>query len=98
MVKKSKSPSSEVIQKEQSGAVEQSTQDRFEERCNTFMGELSEVCDKEKVRVAVAIVVDPEIGEENPLVYARGPIYEQARVVAELLRNLKEHMAQELRA
>lgn len=98
MPEKSKSPSSEVAENVSDDNSEQDTQDRFEERCDLYMNQFRICCDEQKVKVAIAVVVDPEIGEDTPLVFARGHIYEQARVLSTMLRQIKMQMAKELDA
>lgn len=73
------------------------TQDIFDNRFRLFMDTFSEVCEQESVPVAIAIVCDPKI-QRGPLIFMRGDDYETARVLAKLLRHLKDKIAQELDA
>lgn len=67
---------------------------KFEERWDLFMNGLSTACEDNKVPTAVAIVVDPK--SELPIVFATGHIYEQAALLAMVLRKLKADMAKDL--
>lgn len=74
---------------------QQITQEMFEERWEVFMGQLQEAVDKEGALVALAVVVDPKLGFQ-PMVLAKGPVYEQAKVAAMLYRRCRSVIEEEL--
>jgi hypothetical protein len=77
---------------------ERSTQDRFEERWSLYMSEFSKMCNEHGVKVAIAVVQDPKLNPDELIVCARGHIYDQAEVLATMLRQLKQQIAKDLHA
>lgn len=71
------------------------TQEIFEERWEAYMNQLQEAVENTDVPVALAIVVDPELG---PLVFRHGHIYEQGRLAAMLYGNIKNQIDEDLSA
>ena len=67
----------------------------FEERFELFMGQLSDRIEKENVPVAIAIVVDPKY-PASPMVFKTGHIFDQARLLANTLRVIKQQIDEEL--
>lgn len=67
----------------------------FEERFDLFMGQLSERAEEEHVPVAIAMVVDPKY-PATPMIFKTGHIYDQARLLANVLRVLRKEMDKEL--
>ncbi|MCK9558605.1 MAG: hypothetical protein M0R50_11285 [Candidatus Cloacimonetes bacterium] len=87
------------IQKPQESATEQPQQKdarvEFEQRFNFFMTGFRTVCEEAKVPVAFAIVVDPE-NPSTPFIYDHGHIYDQASLLATVLRNMKSEINKEI--
>ena len=83
------------IQKPQESATEQPQQKdarvEFEQRFNFFMTQFRTVCEEAKTPVAIAIVLDAE-HPETPFIYSHGHIYDQALILAEVLRKLKDEI------
>lgn len=69
----------------------------FDERFELFMNQLSERVEQEGVPVAVAVLVDPKY-PSTPMVFKSGHIYDQARLIANVLRVLRQQMDEELSA
>lgn len=67
----------------------------FAERFELFMSQLSERVEEEKVPVAIAIVVDPKY-PSTPMVFKTGHIFDQARLLANTLRVLRQQIDREL--
>ena len=67
----------------------------FEERFDLFMSQLSERIEEEHVPVAIAIIVDPKY-PATPMIFKTGHIYDQARLLANVLRVLRIEMNKEL--
>ena len=67
----------------------------FEERFELFMSQLSERVETENVPVAIAIVVDPKY-PASPMVFKSGHIFDQARLLANTLRVIKQQIDKEL--
>jgi hypothetical protein len=69
----------------------------FEQRFDFFMTKFRIACEEAKVPVAVAIVLDIE-NPTTPFIYTHGHIYDQATLLAQVLRDLKRKMGEELSA
>ena len=69
----------------------------FDKRFELFMSQLSERVEQEHAPVAIAIVVDPKY-PTTPMVFKTGHIYDQARLVASVLKALRQEMDKELTA
>jgi hypothetical protein len=69
----------------------------FEQRFDFFMTKFRTACEEAKVPVAIAIVLDIE-NPTTPFIYAHGHIYDQASLLAQVLRELKHKMSEELSA
>jgi hypothetical protein len=69
----------------------------FEERFDFFMSEFRTVCEKAEAPVAIAIVIDPE-NPSTPFIYDHGHIYDQATLLAKVLRSLKHKILEEISA
>lgn len=77
------------------GGVHQDDRQRiFEERFSTLMNGFGEACESENVEVAVAIAVHPD--ENEPVVFVRGSELDTARLLAYVLRSMKEKIDLEL--
>ena len=60
----------------------------FEQRFEFFMSQFRAVCKEAEAPVAIAIVVDIK-NPSTPFVYSHGHIYDQATLLAKVLRDLK---------
>lgn len=69
----------------------------FDERHKLFMDNFKAMCERERVPVAIAVVVDPKI-PQGPLVHLEGDDYWVVKTLALVLRQLKERMLKELEA
>ena len=87
MAKKSESSPS----KDQQNTEENDQQKKFEERVKLFMGPFRSACTKHKAVVAIAVVIDPE-EPNHPYVWGCGHDYNQAKIIAGVLRELKESL------
>lgn len=67
----------------------------FEERFDLFMSQLSQRVEEEKVPVAVCVLVDPKY-PATPMVFKTGHIYDQAQLLVDLLRPLRQQIDKEL--
>jgi len=86
-------PEDDTIQKQE--MTEEELARIFDERFELFMGQLSERVEQEGVRVAVAVLVDPKY-PASPLVFKTGHVYDQAKLLANVLRILKRQIDEEL--
>jgi phosphopantothenate synthetase len=66
----------------------------FDEQFDRLMGDFSKACDKEQVKVAVAIAMHPD--HDSPIILTRGHDYNVAMLLAQLLRELKYRLNKEL--
>ena len=102
MAKKSNSTTPTQNQKPQIGAPEKESADAsrksFEEQHTLFMNEFRAICEKENAPVAVAIVIPPKFNPktDEPLIYGRGHLYDQAMLLAQVIRAMKEKIAANL--
>ena len=89
------------IKKPQEVVVEAAPQNdarvEFEQRFDFFMTQFRTVCEEAKSPVAIAIVVDIE-NPTTPFIYSHGHIYDQASILAKVLRDLKNKIGEELSA
>ena len=94
---KSKNPDiSENIDKTQTPPKTQEELGKiFEERFDLFMSQLSTRVEEEQAPVAIAIVVDPKY-PATPMIFKTGHIYDQAQLLTNVLRLLKDQMDKEL--
>lgn len=76
--------------------TQENRQEIFEQQSQFYWDQLSTRCDEGGVQVAVAILIDPKLGPEQPIAFARGSHYEQAKLLAEILRRYKSQIAYEL--
>lgn len=76
------------------GSIEQDRQAIFEERFSKLMNGFGEACETDNVEIAIAIAKHPEEGE--PLVFVRGGEYDCARLMAYVLKNMKQQIMAEL--
>lgn len=67
----------------------------FDERSELFIGPLGAACDAVGVKTAVAVVIDPAF-PTNPIVFVRGGEYDAAKLLASLLRQLQQHVLEEM--
>ncbi len=81
-------PDSQVQENPEMSSEEQ-TRKKFEERYRFFMNGLSDACENAKVQVAVAVVMDPEM-PDSAIVFSMGDEYQQAKVLAKMLRKLNK--------
>ena len=95
-----KSPKDSIL-KSQKPAVEEVQQKdarvEFEQRFEFFMSQFRTVCEEAKAPVAIAIVVDME-NPDTPFVYSHGHIYDQATLLAKILRELRFKINEETSA
>ena len=74
------------------------SRERFEQQHALFMSAFRDVCVAEKVPVALAVVLpqgfDPD--KDVPILYGKGHIYDQAKLLARVLRFLKSQIDDEL--
>ena len=70
---------------------------KFEQRYKLFMSQLSDACEKHKIKTAVAVVEDPEL-PGGALTFLRGTTFDQAELIAGLLRRLKQQIFDRLDA
>jgi hypothetical protein len=68
---------------------------KFEQRHDLFMNEFRATCEKAGVPVAIAVVVDPE-NPKLPLVYARGHLYDQGTLLAQMLKNVRQQIDKDM--
>lgn len=66
----------------------------FEERFATLMNGFGQACEENDVNIAVAIAIHPD--EDEPIVFMRGGEYDAARLLAYVLRRMKQQIATEL--
>jgi hypothetical protein len=78
-------------QTSQQNDVQKDARVEFEQRFNFFMTQFRTVCEEAKTPVAIAIVLDAE-HPETPFIYSHGHIYDQALILAEVLRKLKDEI------
>jgi hypothetical protein len=69
----------------------------FEQRFDFFMTQFRSVCEEAEVPIAIAIVVDAK-NPTTPFIYNHGHIYDQASVLASILRDLKRKIMEEISA
>jgi hypothetical protein len=69
----------------------------FEQRFDFFMTQFRTVCEEAKVPIAIAIVVDAE-NPTTPFIYNHGHIYDQASILASVLRDLKRKIIEDISA
>lgn len=69
----------------------------FEQRFDFFMTQFRTVCEEAKTPVAIAIVVDVE-NPTTPFIYSHGHIYDQASILAKVLRDLKSKITEDISA
>jgi hypothetical protein len=69
----------------------------FEQRFDLFMTGFRTVCEEAKVPIAIAIVLDPE-HPSTPFIYNHGHIYDQACILAKMLRDLKHKINEDISA
>jgi hypothetical protein len=67
----------------------------FEQRLNFFMSQFRASCEEAKAPVAIAIVLDIK-NPTTPFIYSHGHIYDQATLLARVLRDLKHKIDEEL--
>lgn len=75
--------------------VEDDRQRIFAERFNKLTNEFGRQCDADNIHTAIAIAQYPD--EAQPVVFMRGSLYDAACLLARVLRNIKEMMADELK-
>ncbi len=63
----------------------------FDERFRLFIDEFGDTCERENVKTAMAIVVDPKLSNQ-PIVFLRGNEYEIAQLLASMLRKLQQEI------
>ena len=69
----------------------------FEQRFDFFMTQFRTVCEEAKAPVAIAIVLDIE-NPTTPFIYSHGHIYDQASILAKVLRDLKSKIVEDISA
>jgi len=69
----------------------------FEQRFDFFMTQFRTVCKEAGAPVAIAIVVDAK-NPTTPFVYSHGHIYDQASILASILRDMKRKIVEEVSA
>ena len=69
----------------------------FEQRFEFFMSQFRTVCKEAQAPVAIAIVVDIE-NPSTPFIYSHGHIYDQATLLAKVLRELRAKINDETSA
>lgn len=67
----------------------------FDERFRLFTDAFGHTCEHEGVSTAVTIVVDPKLPQQ-PLVFVRGDEYAVAKLLASLLRRLKQQIEEKI--
>jgi hypothetical protein len=87
---------------EPKGTVVDATQQKdarveFEQRFDFFMSQFREVCKEAEAPVAIAIVLDIQ-NPSTPFVYSHGHIYDQATLLAKVLRDMKRKIIEEISA
>ena len=91
----------EAVEKPQENAAEKTQQIdarvEFEQRFDFFMTQFRTVCEEAKAPIAIAIVVDTE-NPTTPFIYNHGHIYDQASILASVLRNLKRKIIEDISA
>ena len=89
------------VKKPQQGVTEAAQQKdakvEFEQRFDFFMTQFRTVCEEAKTPVAIAIVVDVE-NPTTPFIYSHGHIYDQASILAKVLRDLKSKITEDISA
>ena len=70
----------------------------FEQQHTFFMNEFRAICEREEVPIAIAIVIpkDFDSKHDEPIIYGRGHIYDQAKLLAQVIRALKSKIAEAL--
>ncbi len=66
----------------------------FEERFSKLMNGFGESCESNNVEIAIAIAKHPN--ENEPLVFVRGGEYDCARLMAYVLKSMKQQIMAEL--
>lgn len=99
MSEKNESFESDNVTDQESQNVEGdlSSEDRqaiFEERFTALMNGFGEACKANNVDIAVAIALHPK--EQEPLVFVRGDEYDSARILAYVLRSMKQQITEQL--
>lgn len=82
-------------QKNLDSSRESDTRDIFAEQSEFYWNQLSECCEQTKPVAAIGIV-NPD--DTNFLIFGYGSIYEQTKLLAAVLRQLKSKIAEELDA
>lgn len=59
------------------------------------MGTFGAACDAMKVKLAVAVAVDPQF-PDTPIVFVRGGEYDAGQLLASLLRQLRQQVLKKL--
>lgn len=80
-----------------SDTPQKDTRVEFAERFDLFMTQFRSVCENENVPIAIAIVVDPK-SPKTPFIYSHGHVYDQASLLAKVLRDLKHQIVDEISA
>jgi hypothetical protein len=90
-----------AVKKSQESVVEETPQIdarvEFEQRFDFFMTQFRTLCEEAKVPIAIAIVVDAQ-NPTTPFIYNHGHIYDQASVLASVLRDLKHKIIEDISA
>ncbi len=89
--KASKTPVADAMDKSYEDEVPQE-----ETRGDFFLKELDAKLTMGNVKVAVAIIVDPESENGQPYIYARGSTYANCKLLCDVTKQLKEQLMEEL--
>jgi hypothetical protein len=69
----------------------------FEQRFGFFMNQFRAACEEAGAPIAIAIVVDAK-NPDTPFIYNHGHIYDQATILAKILRNMKNTIIEDISA
>ncbi len=78
----------------QEGMVQPSEQDIFEQQFSELMNGFGKACADAKVPTSIAIAIHPN--HEVPMVFMNGDGFQVARLLAYVLRHMKEDLFKEL--
>jgi len=77
------------------GGLEDRRQDIFDEQFQALMNGFGEACEKQNIEVAIAIAKHPD--REEPIVFFRGHLVDAAALAANVLRQIKQQLFDNLR-
>ena len=88
-------PQEAVVENVAEAAPQIDARVEFEQRFDFFMTQFRTVCEEANAPVAIAIVIDPK-HPSTPFVFTHGNTYDQAILLANVLREMKQQINREL--